>query len=315
MRIGDKVRLLRGTEEGRIVSIKDNKFVEIEIEDGFIIPALKNEVVVISKGETEYFGSEEEENEKSQSPERNEPSLEEGVYLGFKKSQNDQFNVWILNQTGHRILFSLSQNDKKTIFGKASGSCEAYDMQQLGEFTSSIFNESKRLLAHLIFHEKETKFKKQPETHVVSINSDQLKEKTYLSSISEEIALVKLGEIMHRTIDPVALKNRMMESRPKVTKEKESRPKKDEHTVDLHIDEFSSGIPSGEILDHQLNEFEKAYDAALLMNVKKLKVIHGIGNGVLRDEIHKRISKKLEVSYYEDADKDKFGYGATIIYF
>ncbi len=43
MRIGDKVRLLRGTEEGRIVKIKDNKIVEIEIEDGFIIPAMKNE--------------------------------------------------------------------------------------------------------------------------------------------------------------------------------------------------------------------------------------------------------------------------------
>ena len=32
MRIGDRVRLLRGTEEGRIVKIKDNKIVEIEIE-------------------------------------------------------------------------------------------------------------------------------------------------------------------------------------------------------------------------------------------------------------------------------------------
>ena len=45
MRIGDRVRLLRETGEGIIVNIKGDKIVEIEIEDGFVIPALKNEVV------------------------------------------------------------------------------------------------------------------------------------------------------------------------------------------------------------------------------------------------------------------------------
>ncbi|MCK5701231.1 MAG: DNA mismatch repair protein MutS, partial [Cyclobacteriaceae bacterium] len=59
MKIGDRVRLLRGTEEGTIVSIKGDKLVEVEIDDGFIIPALKNEVVVIDKKEAEEFQIEE----------------------------------------------------------------------------------------------------------------------------------------------------------------------------------------------------------------------------------------------------------------
>ena len=59
MRIGDRVRLLRGTEEGIIVNIKGDKIVEVEIEDGFIIPAMKNEVVVIDKKEAEEFQIEE----------------------------------------------------------------------------------------------------------------------------------------------------------------------------------------------------------------------------------------------------------------
>ena len=46
-----------------------------------------------------------------------------------------------------------------------------------------------------------------------------------------------------------------------------------------------------------------------------LKVIHGIGSGKLRSEIHKRLSQRKEVKYFEDGDKEKFGFGSTIIYF
>jgi dsDNA-specific endonuclease/ATPase MutS2 len=39
--------------------------------------------------------------------------------------------------------------------------------------------------------------------------------------------------------------------------------------------------------------------------------IHGVGNGTLRNELHKRLSGHKNVKYYEDAQKEKFGYGAT----
>jgi dsDNA-specific endonuclease/ATPase MutS2 len=41
--------------------------------------------------------------------------------------------------------------------------------------------------------------------------------------------------------------------------------------------------------------------------------IHGVGNGVLRTEIHKRLSKNKQVEYFKDAMKEKFGYGATLV--
>ena len=70
-----------------------------------------------------------------------------------------------------------------------------------------------------------------------------------------------------------------------------------------------------DILGVPLDEFEKAYDNALVMNTEKLKIIHGRGAGILRNEIHKRLSKKMEVKFFEDADKERFGFGSTIIYF
>ena len=315
MRIGDKVRLLRGTEEGRIVKIKDNKIVEIEIEDGFIIPAMKNEVVVISKVEAEYFEADDKDSEEKPGHITQGDYIAKGIYLGLIETTNNDIEVYILNQTNNTILFSLSQYDKKNIYGKAHGTCEALGVQQLGIFTSSIFNDTKKLLVHLIHHEQETRLKKQPETYDIHIKADQLAEKVFLNSISKEIALFKLDEINEEKFDPVELQNRMMQGNLKASGKKEYHQRKDEHEVDLHIDEFSSNIPPKEILEHQLNEFEKAFDAALLMHVKKLKIIHGVGSGVLRNEIHKRISKREEVNYFEDADKERFGFGSTIIYF
>ena len=55
MNIGDKVRLLHGKEEGIITKLSSGGQVEIEIEDGFRIPALKSEVVVINEAEETYF--------------------------------------------------------------------------------------------------------------------------------------------------------------------------------------------------------------------------------------------------------------------
>ncbi|HAZ25757.1 MAG TPA: DNA mismatch repair protein MutS, partial [Algoriphagus sp.] len=56
MNIGDRVRLLHGKEEGIIRKISSSGRIEVEIEDGFVIPAMKSEAVVISEVEKSYFG-------------------------------------------------------------------------------------------------------------------------------------------------------------------------------------------------------------------------------------------------------------------
>ena len=118
MRIGDKVRLLRGTEEGRIVKIKDNKIVEIEIEDGFIIPAMKNEVVVISKVEAEYFEADDKDSEEKPGHVSQGDYIAKGIYLGLIETTNNDIEVYILNQTNNTILFSLVNMIKKIFTAK-----------------------------------------------------------------------------------------------------------------------------------------------------------------------------------------------------
>ena len=88
--------------------------------------------------------------------------------------------------------------------------------------------------------------------------------------------------------------------------------------VDLHIEKLSSEwerMSNAEILDIQLKEFEKWYELALAHHQPNLIVIHGVGSGRLRDEIHDILRLKKEVKSYVNRYHPSFGYGATEIYF
>ena len=51
MNIGDRVRVLHGKEEGVIRKISAGGRIEVEIEDGFVIPVLNSEVVLVAEAE------------------------------------------------------------------------------------------------------------------------------------------------------------------------------------------------------------------------------------------------------------------------
>ncbi len=70
-----------------------------------------------------------------------------------------------------------------------------------------------------------------------------------------------------------------------------------------------------EILTIQLKEFEKWYELALAHHLQILIVIHGVGSGKLRDEIHDILKTKKEVKTFVNQYHPNYGYGATEIYF
>ncbi|HNN32341.1 MAG TPA: Smr/MutS family protein, partial [Chitinophagaceae bacterium] len=70
-----------------------------------------------------------------------------------------------------------------------------------------------------------------------------------------------------------------------------------------------------EILTLQLNEFEKWYNIAIANKLPSFIVIHGVGKGKLKDEIHEILKSKKEVKNYINQYDARFGYGATEIFF
>jgi dsDNA-specific endonuclease/ATPase MutS2 len=74
-------------------------------------------------------------------------------------------------------------------------------------------------------------------------------------------------------------------------------------------------LSNGEILNIQLREFEKWYELAVAHRQANLIIIHGVGSGRLRDEIHDALRLKKEVKSFVNQYHPSFGYGATEIYF
>lgn len=88
--------------------------------------------------------------------------------------------------------------------------------------------------------------------------------------------------------------------------------------VDLHIEKLHHSwekLSNGEILGIQLQEFEKWYDLAVAHRQPSLIIIHGVGTGKLRDEIHDLLKTRREVKRFINQYDPRFGYGATEILF
>ena len=89
-------------------------------------------------------------------------------------------------------------------------------------------------------------------------------------------------------------------------------------TIDLHIEKLSNDwkhLSNFEILSLQLKTFEKYYELAVAHLQPTLIVIHGVGEGRLRDEIHDFLRLKKEVKSFVNQYDPRFGYGATEIFF
>lgn len=88
--------------------------------------------------------------------------------------------------------------------------------------------------------------------------------------------------------------------------------------IDLHIEKLVDDyrrMPNHEIIDLQLKTFETYYELAVLHHLPSFIVVHGIGEGVLRNEIHDLLRLKKEVKSFVNQYDSRFGFGATEIFF
>ncbi len=88
--------------------------------------------------------------------------------------------------------------------------------------------------------------------------------------------------------------------------------------IDLHIEKLTDNyrrMSNYEILQLQLKTFEKYYQLAIVHHQPSLIVIHGVGEGVLRNEIHDILRLKKEVKTFVNQFHPNYGFGATEIYF
>ena len=322
MNIGDKVRMIHAKEQGVITKFLKNDLVEVEIEDGFKIPVKKSEITIISAVEEKYF--------KPETPSSNRASANfqpaatsnilanTGIYMAFLAINDREYAQHLVNNTDWEVPYVLYVGTEPHLKGIKSGvlqpksgakvqDLQVKDFEEWGVFTFQslsfrlafmterpIINKKLRFRANTFFKSK---------FPVPLMGKDGL-----LFQLDEEIDRIK--------IDPAQLSEKMMGAAP-LEKEKLQIPKPS-NIVDLHIERLTPnyiGLSNQEMLTIQLKTFETNLENAIANGMSEMIFIHGIGNGVLKNEIHRIVSKNKNIRFYEDAQKERFGYGATKIKF
>lgn len=90
------------------------------------------------------------------------------------------------------------------------------------------------------------------------------------------------------------------------------------YEVDLHIEQLvanSKALSNAEIVQKQLAALEHYLQLALVHRQERMVVIHGLGKGKLRDEVHAILKKMPEIARFKNEWSGKYGFGATEIYF
>lgn len=100
---------------------------------------------------------------------------------------------------------------------------------------------------------------------------------------------------------------------------KEKKSRKDEFVleVDLHIEKLvpnKRGMSNYDILNMQMETAKGQLNFAMRNRIPKLVFIHGVGEGVLKAELDFLLGRYDNLTY-QDANYQKYGLGATEVYF
>ena len=349
MNIGDRVRMLHGTEEGIVSKISGN-IVEVEIEDGFSIPVLKNEVVVIAKEEKKRFGDYKEENTgkfavRPTSTEGKVVYSTKGIYVAFAAINDQRYTMHIINNTDFDLPFTVGLERNQNHQGVYAGLLRGRDSIKINEVNikefdtwgvyifqflfakrgyfsiRSPFIKKMRFRASNFFKSKAKAPVLEKEAHLFQLDKDTPDQTLNIQQIEQVSDDATPEPVEQKPLDANKLKEQMLsknEPANTVKTQVVNTVSAPEYEVDLHIERLTKDfgtMNSGEMLELQLKTFENKLENAIASGMSEIIFIHGVGNGVLRTEIHKRLSKNPDIQYYEDARKEKFGYGATAVKF
>jgi hypothetical protein len=334
---GDDIIILHTNEEGKVAEIINDKMLLVEVR-GVRFPVYTDQVdfpyfkrftnkknVPVKKPAKTYIDDIPKEKKKAQQTIR-----EEGVWLSFiPKFTMDEFGDEVVE------LFKLYLVNKNTIgykfqyvqgfFGNEEFELKGDILMRndfyLHDIPFSDFNDNPffNFEFSLITPEKnkaeyyETSIKLKPKQLFQRI--EEMKEKNEPSinfTLFDTYPEKAIEEKVELT--PNLLKRNKVYQAERIREHLEPA----RSVVDLHMEKLTDEwqrLSNFEILTIQLKEFEKWYELALAHHLPSFTVIHGVGSGKLRDEIHDILKTKREVKTFINQYHPRYGYGATEIYF
>ena len=101
---------------------------------------------------------------------------------------------------------------------------------------------------------------------------------------------------------------------PKIKPKERTQPAME---VDLHIHQITNSfkhLSNYDMLTLQMDTAKRQLEFAIRKRIQKVVFIHGVGEGILKAELETLFNRYENLKFY-DADYQKYGLGATEVYF
>ena len=304
---------MSGREEGIITRILDNNIVEVAIDNDFTIPVARREVVVIAKEEAAYLKKDEGIQPASKKETVAPVLAAQGIYLALVHQSDELLAVTVINNSDHDVLFTSGEEREGKYRGLQNDRLTPKTTRVISHYHLKDFEKWPSLLVQFIQHRNGSPTLYEPVTKRV-----QFKASSFYKSRKTAPVLNKEAYLFQLDQKPVAVNtDKIAEQLLEATAQHENfKLQAPEHEVDLHIEKLMddfSGMSNSAILKVQLEKFQDSLERAMAANMHEIVFIHGAGNGVLRKELQKVLSRMPGIKFFEDARKEKFGYGATLV--
>ncbi len=275
--------------------------------------------------------------------ESNDDISGEGIYFAIVPESQDtplarNLILYLINHTDYQILYSLFTNESGLFYGFDFGYLEPQSkvlLENIGR--AKIENWVNALVQVVFFAEGKTTILNPISQFINFKPVKTYKEDAFkhYDIIDSKAILIELGLTKDQTVNPYMpkpvsadnmqiLKEKLtLEEKPK-DENKKAKTFLDKHKidekiaeVDLHIhnliDDFTN-YSNYDLINIQVDYFQRCIEQAIKDKLLKVIFIHGVGEGVLKDEIIKHLKKTEGIQYY-DAPYSRYGMGATEVFF
>jgi hypothetical protein len=340
IKIGDRVRFLNATGGGTVSKIINKELIEVTDEDGFNIPTLIRECVIVeSTGNknTEKVTAKinapvtAEKEEEEYLPEEETPEGENlNVWMAFlpmdiKTLSTTSYECYLINDSNYYLSYNIINKKGSLSFSRANGIIQPNTKKFIEEIKKDNLNDLETFFIQLIAFKKEKTYTSKPiydiPLKINPVKFYKLHSFTENDFFEENALLVRIVN-NNQTEEKNSIREENFAS---ILKEKEIKEpvkifKKNETSgiieVDLHIHSLidnTNGLSNKEMLDLQLEKVNNVLQENKKRKGQKIVFIHGKGEGVLRNAIIQQLKTKYPGYIYQDASFKEYGFGATLV--
>ncbi len=340
IKVGDRVKFLNDVGGGTVTGFIGKNMVKVENADGFEVPYPVSQLVNV---DDPAFNKREPSGIKAPVKTAPPPVTEKkpkGQVLAGKDSPDFYFcivpvdsknpvggdiRLYLVNDSNFMVIFRYGHFDGEKYSTTLQGLIHPNskeklevlgpsDLSVLPDFFFQIMYYSdgdKNLNASVVkkFRINPVKFYKEKSFYPNAF----FKRHAMVLQITENILDAEIGKLTEDDFKKVT-KAKEKQAEPKQETTRSEPPEQIE--TDLHIHELidnPAGLSNKEILDIQLAKVEMEMESAIRSRTKRIVFIHGVGQGILKQEIAKLLNSKYPKYTYQDASFREYGFGATMV--